>query len=337
MRVDEELLRFEGMAEFATRGTSIAGAVVVTAPVEARAVRVELVRTERSSSYAGTTEDVFAEQQIAGPTSLSGGERFAFSLAVPFAAVPGFESPHGSLTWSVRVRVDVHGSDPVASRPVLIGEAPSDLDVTGPTREIALQVVADATQRRCRADQRQARWLGWIFAGFGACFLVAGAVWSSDPPEKWNGSRAPLWLTLGIGALLAGCGAIVLVVNRDRSGVPIRLSTDRLGYRPGQRVQVVATNPTGRTYALALQQVEVRLRVTGSARSRRVDAPQHVMWEEVRELPPGELRCEFTVPADASASYGGDTIAIAHRVVVHGTGRGRRRPPLAERHVVVVR
>lgn len=336
MRIDEELFRFERLDEIAARGTALTGSVTVVQPVEVRGIRVELVRTERSSSYGLATDGVLAEEHVSGPAVLAGGERFEISLKVPVAAVPGFTSPHGSLEWFVRVRADVRGSDPVAARPVVVADAPRSVDLTGPTHDVALKVVADATLRRCNSDRRQAQWLGWLFVAFGAVFFVAGAKWAGSPPEKWNGSKAPLWLAFGFGALLAGCGVLVVLSHRSRRDVPLRLATDRLGYRPGDAVAVSASNGSARTFSLALQQTEVRLRVAGTGKSRRVDAPQHVMWEEVRELPPGDHSWTFVLPADSHASYGGDTIAVAHRVVVRGSGRGRRRP-LAEHHLVVVR
>ncbi len=77
--------------------------------------------------------------------------------------------------------------------------------------------------------------------------------------------------------------------------------------------------------------------VRGSGKSAKYDSPQEVLSNEWRDLPPGDHRLAFTVGAEARPSFGGATIAVAHRVVVVPHGNTNPRRPALEHHIVVIR
>lgn len=336
MATNDGFMRFTSVSEIAERGRPIEGSFVVDGARQVRGLRVELVTTQLSASLPAPKVEVTATHQVSGATALDGGERFTFSVGVPDSAVPGFTTPNGSLTWSVKARADVFGGDPSCVQQVLIAPAPPErrADLLAPAEQLA--AVAEATSKRTEADQRSARWLGWLFAGFGLVFVVLGARWAVTPPEKWDGSRTGLWPTFGFAGFFGAIGVLLLWVNRRRT-CPVTVETDGLGFRPGQPLVVTASNPTNRTWTVGLQEVEIRARVRGSGKSAKYDSPQEVLSNEWRDLPPGDHRLAFTVGAEARPSFGGATIAVAHRVVVVPHGNTNPRRPALEHHIVVIR
>lgn len=332
MASNDGLLHFASVDELAVRGQPIEGVIEVTGQRDVRGVRVELVRTQVSQSTSVALVDVVAEQEVAGAAALAGGERFGFSIRVPEDAVPGFATPHGSLAWSLRARADVLGGDPTRDHPITIAEIPAGRPASGLLEAPALDLVALATRKRTQADQRNAFLLGIVFLAAAVLFVVLGIVRTGG--EHPGAAR---WASFGFAALFFVLGTVA-VGQRWRASHGMSATTDAVAYRPGGTVIVTATNPTRRTCTIGLQALEVRSRVQGSGRNTRHDAPQHELAGDWRDLPPGDHRMTFTVPADTPGSFGGRTIAVAHRVAIfhHGKHAAGTRA-LSERHIVVLR
>lgn len=332
MAGDDGLLRIITLDGVAHRGRRIDGSFTVDGEREVRGLRAELVRTEVSVSMPTPHVDVVAAQEVAGATQLAPGQTHTFSIDVPDDAVPGFTTPHGSLTWSVRVRADVLGADPMCALPVTIAPLAPERPATGLLTDQAVTEIATATRQRTQTEQRGALALGIVFTAGAILFVAIGAFRVEG--KNATGSRI---VSFGIAALFLALG-LFLLSQGIRRGRGVAATTDADVYRPGATVIVTATNPTSAPCTIGLQEVEIRARVTGSGKQRRVDAPQEELAGDWRELPPGDHRMTFTVRPEAIGSFGGRTIAVAHRVVVVPLSKqagGRR--PLHEHHIVVIR
>ncbi len=333
MGSNDGFLYITQLDEVAHRGRRLQGMLEVDGARKVRGLRAELVRTQVSASSRTPTIDVVAEQEVSGPVDLVGGETFGFSLEVPDDMVPGFVTPHGSLTWSARVRADVLGSDPMCDEPVTIAPLPPERRGAGSISDTTATEIAAATRKRTESDQRGAVAIGIVFVAGSLLFLTMGIIGVGG---KNPGAGRLAAFGMAAAFLVAGGLALSRRVRRTRD---ISVSTDATVYRPGDRVVVSASNPGGSPCTIGLQEVEIRLRVRGQGKSQKVDSPQHELAADWRDLPPGDHRMTFTLRPDALGSFGGRTIAVAHRVVVvpSGSEATAARRPLAEHHVVVIR
>lgn len=332
MAGDDGLLRITTFDAVAHRGRRLAGTVQIDGERDVRGLRAELVRTQVSISAPVPQVDVVAQQEIVGATHLTPGQTHTFWIDVPDDAVPGFTTPNGTLMWSLRVRADVLGSDPMCNEPVTIAPIPGDRPAAGLLTDAAVTEIVAATRKRTESAQRNALVMGVIFALGAVVFVGIGLFGILG--EHPTSSRI---VSFGLAAFFAGMAWLVLGLGVRRSR-GVSATTDADVYRPGATVIATAHNPTSSSCSIALQEIEVRMRVTDSGKQRRVDAPQEELAADWRELPPGDHRMTFTVRPDALGSFGGRTIAVVHRVVVVMPGKqGGSRRPLHEHHIVVIR
>ncbi len=333
MASNDGLLHITTLDEVAHRGRRLQGSFEVDGERDVRGLRAELVRTQVSTSMPVPLVDVVAEQEVHGPTHLAGGETYTFAIDVPDDVVPGFVTPNGSLEWSVRVRADILGVDPMCDEPVTITPLPLERRAAGLLTDAAVLEIAAATRKRTESDHPGAFALGVVFAAGFLLFLVMGIV-GTGGKEPAAGRMA----SFGFAALFLYL-AVVAVRKRLRRDRGIAVSTDADVYRPGDSVIVTVSNPTTSPCTIGLQELEVRARVRGSGKHARHDSPQHELAAEWRDLPPGDHRMVFPIRPEALGSFGGRTITVAHRVVVVPAGEQptAERRPLHEHHVVVIR
>lgn len=309
-------------------GGPLRGRVAIVAPGDVRRVMVEVVRVEQTAGAAGVGEAVVASVELCGARSFTGTEVLTFSITLPTEAGPEIVTARSRVHWALRARADVLGPDLVESvalrvQPNLAEPSPS-----------LVSHLAEGPAVQERDNRRTVQILAGTFAGFGVVFTVLTVLWSSNPPEAWDGETGALWFTAGLAILMLAAGGLSWrsTRRRDLAGVVIRVpSPVRLGELASLPIEI--SNHSGGTVHVGRLCVEFALTERAAGRYRSVEHREHLLDQVWVEAPPGEHRVEMPWSATVPPSTVGDRVSVDHRLVAV---RRRARHPLRarERHLV---